>query len=51
MSVSWTCDDIIKLGHMTMIDTIPQGQGVLLNAQLVDLCRDGSTLSKECLEM
>lgn len=25
MSVSWTCDNIIKLGHMTVIDEISPG--------------------------
>lgn len=38
MSVSWTCDDIVALGHMTVIDKIPLSQGALINAQFVDLC-------------
>lgn len=34
MSVSWTCNDITELGHMTMNDRIPQRQGVRINHNL-----------------
>lgn len=29
MSASWTCADIIELGHASVTDEMPQSQGVL----------------------